>query len=297
MEEKKEANNNNEEVESQLITIQKYISLLILEFKEHIQKYNLMFQDISHNTNVHFDKFEEIINDYIEEIKQKAYEANMLLYKYGIAPFTWGNASACDREARVFAIKPSGVPYESLSPEDMVIVDFDGSKVEGALSPSSDTPTHAVLYRAFPEIGGVVHTHSVNAVAFAQAGAEIPAFGTTHADFCYGAVPCTRELTKAEVETEYEKNTGLVIAEYFRNTNTDENAVPAVLVKSHGPFCWGKDAKTAAYNAAVLEIVAEMALKTARVGGEAAPIPQHLLDKHYLRKHGKNAYYGQVKKD
>ena len=221
----------------------------------------------------------------------------MLLYKYGIAPFTWGNASECDREKRVFAIKPSGVPYEDLTPDMMVIVDFEGNKVDGTLSPSSDTPTHAVLYSFFPDIGGVVHTHSVNAVAFAQAGAEIPALGTTHADFCYGAVPCTRELTKAEVDSEYEKNTGLVITEYFHETKTDENAVPAVLVKSHGPFCWGKNAKTAAYNAAVLEIVAEMALKTVRISNEVPKIPQHLLDKHYLRKHGKNAYYGQSKKD
>ncbi len=231
-----------------------------------------------------------------EEIKKNAYEANMLLYKYGIAPFTWGNASECDREKRVFAIKPSGVPYEELSPEMMVIVDFDGNKIEGELSPSSDTPTHAVLYSAFPEIGGVVHTHSVNAVAFAQAGTPIAALGTTHADFCCGAVPCTRELTESEVKNEYEKNTGRVIAEYFSRTNTDTTAVPAVLVKSHGPFCWGKNAKTAAYNAAVLEIVAEMALKTARICRNVLPIPQYLLDKHYLRKHGKNAYYGQKNK-
>jgi len=231
-----------------------------------------------------------------EQIKQKAYEANMLLYKYDIAPFTWGNASECDREKRVFAIKPSGVPYEELTPEQMVIVDFDGNKLEGELSPSSDTATHAVLYSSFPEIGGVVHTHSINAVAFAQAGESIPALGTTHADFCYGCVPCTRELSKEEVEGEYEKNTGLVITEYFNKTNTDENAVPAVLVKSHGPFCWGKNAKAAAYNAAVLEIVAEMALKTSLIS-ESQAIPQHLLDKHYLRKHGKNAYYGQNNKE
>ena len=230
-------------------------------------------------------------------IKQQAYEANMLLYQYGIAPFTWGNASACSRELGVFAIKPSGVPYLELTPEMMVVVDFSGNKVEGEFSPSSDTPTHAVLYSSFAKIGGVVHTHSVNATAFAQAGKPIPALGTTHADFCYGAVPCTRELSSAEVENEYEKNTGLVIAEYFRDSKTDENAVPAVLVKSHGPFCWGKDAKSAAYNAAVLEIVAEMALKTARICDQAPPIASYLLDKHYLRKHGKNAYYGQGKKE
>ncbi len=230
-----------------------------------------------------------------EKIKNEAYEANMLLYKYGVAPFTWGNASACDREKRVFAIKPSGVPYESLSPADMVIVDFGGKKVEGALSPSSDTATHAVLYSSFESVGGVVHTHSVNAAAFAQAGCEIPAYGTTHADFCFGPVPCTRPLTPEEVETEYEKNTGLVIAAHFAENGLDPAAVPAVLVQSHGPFCWGKDAKTAAYNAAVLEIAAQMALKTLLLNPGQGAIPQYLLNKHYLRKHGKNAYYGQTK--
>ena len=227
-----------------------------------------------------------------EEIKKQAYEANMLLHEYGVAPFTWGNASAADREKNVFAIKPSGVPYADLTPESMVVVDFDGQKVEGALSPSSDTPTHAVLYRSFPSIGGVVHTHSVNAVAFAQAGREIPAFGTTHADFCYGSVPCTRPLTEEEVNGAYEENTGLVVVSHFRENGLDENAVPAVLVSSHGPFCWGKNAKTAAYHAAVLEIVAQMALQTFAAGGREE-IPAYLLNKHYFRKHGKNAYYGQ----
>ncbi|MBR5423803.1 MAG: L-ribulose-5-phosphate 4-epimerase [Clostridia bacterium] len=228
-----------------------------------------------------------------EYIKQKAFEANLLLSDYGIAPFTWGNASACDREKRVFAIKPSGVPYDTLTPDHMVVVDFDGNKVDGSLSPSSDTPSHAVLYNAFPDIGGVVHTHSVTAAAFAQAGMPIPALGTTHADFCYGSVPCTRELTREEIETEYEKNTGLVIVEHFRENGIDPNAVPAVLIKSHGPFCWGKDAKTAAYNAAVLEIVADMAYKTFMLNAQQKEISSWLLDKHYLRKHGKNAYYGQ----
>ncbi len=228
-----------------------------------------------------------------EYIKQKAYDANMMLSKYGVAPFTWGNASACDREKQVFAIKPSGVPYDTLTPADMVIVGFDGKRVEGTLSPSSDTPTHAVLYQSFPEIGGVVHTHSVNASSFAQAGMQIPALGTTHADFCYGSVPCTRELTREEVETDYEKNTGLVIARHFYEHDLDPNAIPAVLVQSHGPFCWGKDAKTAAYNAVVLEIVAEMAMKTINLNMDQRAIQQYLLDKHYLRKHGKNAYYGQ----
>lgn len=228
-----------------------------------------------------------------ETIKKLAYEANMMLYRSGIAPFTWGNASQCDRAAGVFAIKPSGVPYESLSPDKMVIVDFNGNVVEGDYRPSSDTPTHAVLFSAFPAIGGVVHTHSVNAVSFAQAGLPIPALGTTHADFCYGPVPCTPALTKAQVETEYEKNTGLVIVDYFRENGLDENANPAVLVKSHGPFCWGKDAAAAAVNGATLEIIAEMALKTLKLNAEAPPIDAFLLDKHYLRKHGKNAYYGQ----
>lgn len=228
-----------------------------------------------------------------EEIKRQAYEANMMLYRFGIAPFTWGNASQCDRGAGVFAIKPSGVPYESLSTEQMVIVDFDGNKVEGELNPSSDTPTHAVLYRAFREIGGVVHTHSVNAVAFAQAGLPIPALGTTHADFCFGAVPCTRELTPSEVKVDYEKNTGIVIEDHFRANGFDPVSVPAVLVKSHGPFCWGKNAAEAAKNGATLEIIAEMAIKSLALSGNLPHIPDYLLEKHYMRKHGENAYYGQ----
>ncbi len=230
-----------------------------------------------------------------EDIKEKAYKANMMLYKLGIAPFTWGNASECDREKKVFAIKPSGVEYEELTPDMMVIVDFDGNKVEGEYNPSSDTATHAVLYRNFPDIGGVVHSHSINAVAFAQAGCAIPALGTTHADFCFGEVPCARELTAEEVENEYEKNTGLVITSHFRENSIDENAVPAVLVHSHGPFTWGKSAKEAAKNAGTLEIVAEMALKTIRINNLTDEIPDYLLNKHYMRKHGKNAYYGQGK--
>ncbi len=228
-------------------------------------------------------------------IKEKAYEANMMLYKLGIAPFTWGNASECDREQRVFAIKPSGVDYENLTPDKMVIVDFEGNKVEGELNPSSDTATHAVLYSSFPDIGGVVHSHSVNAVAFAQAGYEVPALGTTHADFCFGAVPCARELTSDEVNNEYEKSTGEVIVSHFRENNIDENAVPAVLVRSHGPFTWGSSAKDAAKNAGTLEIVCEMAIKTLSLNPEINTIPEYLLDKHYMRKHGKNAYYGQGK--
>lgn len=229
------------------------------------------------------------------DIKEKAYKANMMLWKLGIAPFTWGNASECDREKRVFAIKPSGVEYESLTPEMMVIVDFEGNKVEGEYNPSSDTATHAVLYSNFPEIGGVVHSHSINAVAFAQAGISVPAFGTTHADFCFGAVPCARELTAEEVNGEYEKSTGDVIVSHFRDNCIDENAVPAVLVRSHGPFTWGKSALDAAKNAGTLEIVCEMALKTLNLNAEVGTIPAYLLEKHYMRKHGKNAYYGQGK--
>lgn len=228
-----------------------------------------------------------------KEIKERAYKANMMLYKLGIAPFTWGNASECDRDKKVFAIKPSGVEYEALTPDMMVIVDFDGNKVEGEYNPSSDTATHAVLYRNFPDIGGVVHSHSINATSFAQAGLDIPALGTTHADFCYGKVPCARELTSEEVNGEYEKSTGDVIVAHFRDNAIDENAVPAVLVRSHGPFTWGKDAKDAAKNAGTLEIVAEMALKTLRLNSQIEEIPSYLLNKHYMRKHGKNAYYGQ----
>ena len=219
----------------------------------------------------------------------------MMLYKLGIAPFTWGNASECDREKKVFAIKPSGVEYEDLTPEMMVIVDFDGNKVEGELNPSSDTATHAVLYSNFPEIGGVVHSHSINAVAFAQAGKCVSPYGTTHADFCFGEVPCARELTSEEVNGEYEKSTGEVIVTHFRENAIDENAVPAVLVRSHGPFTWGKSAKEAAKNAGTLEIVCEMALKTLHINESTESIPSYLLEKHYMRKHGKNAYYGQGK--
>ncbi len=230
-----------------------------------------------------------------KDIKDKAYNANMMLYKLGIAPFTWGNASECDREKKVFAIKPSGVNYDELTPNMMVIVDFDGNKVEGELNPSSDTATHAVLYRNFPGIGGVVHSHSINAVAFAQAGIEVPALGTTHADFCFGSVPCARQLTADEVNTSYEENTGNVIVSHFKYNCIDENAVPAVLVRSHGPFTWGKSAADAAKNAGTLEIVCEMALKTLMLNSGIDTISSYLLEKHYMRKHGKNAYYGQGK--
>lgn len=227
-----------------------------------------------------------------EQLKQRVYEANMLLPEYGIAPFTWGNASEIDREAGVFAIKPSGVAYSDLKADDIIVLNMNGDVVDGVLNPSSDTATHLELYKAFPTVGGIVHSHSEFAVAFAQAGRDIPAYGTTHADFAYGAIPCCRALTKEEIEGEYEKNTGLVIAEHFNKYQLDPHAVVAVNVKSHGPFAWGKNAKEAAKNAATLEIVARMALKTELLGG-TTPVDNNLLDKHYFRKHGENAYYGQ----
>ncbi|MCR5486372.1 MAG: L-ribulose-5-phosphate 4-epimerase [Lachnospiraceae bacterium] len=227
----------------------------------------------------------------LEELKKEVYEANMLLPKYGLVTFTWGNVSGVDREQKLFVIKPSGVEYESLSPEDMVVVDFDGNKVEGRYNPSSDTATHAVLYRSFGDIGGVVHTHSSWATSWAQAGRDIPCYGTTHADYFYGSVPCLRVLTKEEMDEGYEKNTGVLIADYFKDR--DHNAVQAVLCKNHGPFCWGKNAEDAVHAAVVLEEVAKMAARTETVNPRVEPTPQHLQDKHYYRKHGANAYYGQ----
>lgn len=227
----------------------------------------------------------------LEQLKQQVCEANCLLPAYDLVTFTWGNVSAIDRESGMVVIKPSGVAYEDLTPEMMVVLDLEGHTVEGTLNPSSDTPTHLELYRAFPEIGAVVHTHSPYATSFAQAMREIPAYGTTHADYFYGAVPCTRVLTQTEVESAYELCTGKVIVETFRER--DENAIPGVLVANHGPFCWGKDAKTAVYHAKVLEEVAKMALWTQQNNPAIEAISPYILDKHYLRKHGKNAYYGQ----
>lgn len=227
-------------------------------------------------------------------LKQTVCEANKELHALGLAPFTWGNVSQVDREAGVFAIKPSGVPYSELTPEKIVVVSLsDGKVVEGEYNPSSDTPTHYVLYKEFAELNAVVHTHSVNASSFAQAGRSIPAYGTTHADFSYTAVPCTRALTDAEVNGEYEYNTGVVIAEHFRDNMLDIKSTPAVLVRSHAPFAFGKNADDAVHNAAVLEIVAEMAMKTELIGKEVPEIDDYLSDKHYFRKHGANAYYGQ----
>ena len=227
----------------------------------------------------------------LEELKQRVYEANMQLPKHGLVTFTWGNVSEIDRESGIFAIKPSGVDYEKLTPEDMVLMDLDGNKVEGKYNPSSDTPTHLELYKAFPKIGGIVHTHSPWATSWAQAGRGIPCYGTTHADYMYGEIPCVRNLTKEEIDEAYEKNTGVLIVEYLRDK--DYVGMPAVLCKNHGPFTWGKDGAEAVHNAVVLEEVAKMAARTEMINPRVKTAPQELMDKHYYRKHGANAYYGQ----
>lgn len=227
----------------------------------------------------------------LEQLKQQVYEANLKLVEYNLVLFTWGNVSAIDKETGLVVIKPSGVDYAKLTADDMVVMSLDGKKVEGKLNPSSDTPTHLELYRRFPEIGGVAHTHSTFAVSFAQAACDIPAYGTTHADFAFGSIPCTRDLTKDEIEGEYELNTGKVIAECFETRGIDYNAVPAVLVRSHGPFTWGKDGFDAAKNSAVLEEVAKMAYLSKTM--DAEPANEFLQHKHYFRKHGAGAYYGQ----
>ncbi|MCI9006488.1 MAG: L-ribulose-5-phosphate 4-epimerase [Lachnospiraceae bacterium] len=229
----------------------------------------------------------------LEELKQKVFEANMLLPKYGLVTFTWGNVSAIDRESGLFIIKPSGVDYEKMTAEDMVVMDLKGNKVEGRYKPSSDTPTHLELYKAFPEMGGIVHTHSSYATSWAQAGRSIPCYGTTHADYIYGEIPCVRCLTKEEIEGAYEENTGHLIVNSFREMGKDVMAVPAVLCKNHGPFAWGKDAHEAVHNAVVLEEVAKMAYRAETINARIQPAPQELQDKHYYRKHGANAYYGQ----
>lgn len=229
------------------------------------------------------------------ELKKEVYKANMMLPEYGLAPFTWGNASGVDRDRGVIVIKPSGVAYPELTWEMMVVVDFDGNVIDSKYNPSSDTLTHIELYKAFADIKGVVHTHSKFATAFAQAGRAIPALGTTHADFAYGEIPCTRSLTEKEINSAYEKNTGVVIAEHFRNNNLDANAIPGVIVHSHGVFAWGTSPVKASVNAATLEIVADMALHTLMLNPNVPDIDKFLLDKHYNRKHGANAYYGQGK--
>ena len=229
----------------------------------------------------------------LEELKQEVCAANLRLVEYGLVVLTWGNVSAITPDRRYVVIKPSGVDYGSMRPEQMVVTDLDGRVVEGELRPSSDLMTHLELYRAFPAAGAVVHTHSRYAVALAQAEQDLPCYGTTHADTFYGPVPCTRHLTAQEVEEAYERNTGLVIGETFRQRGIDPAAVPAVLVCKHGPFAWGPDCKKAVENALILDETARMALLTRQLDPQVPPAPQYLLDKHYFRKHGANAYYGQ----
>ncbi|MEE0960315.1 MAG: L-ribulose-5-phosphate 4-epimerase [Lachnospiraceae bacterium] len=231
----------------------------------------------------------------LEALKKEVYEANMELVEKGMVIYTWGNVSGIDREKGLVVIKPSGVDYDKMTPEDMVVVDMEGNVVEGKYKPSSDTATHLVLYKTYKDIGGVVHTHSTWAVTFAQAGLDIPAFGTTHADYFYGDIPCTRDLTKEEIEEAYELNTGNVIVETIGDA--DPMAIPGIVVKNHGPFAWGRSPKGSVYNAVVLDKVAEMAYKTMTLNPGVKKVPQYLLDKHYFRKHGANAYYGQGLED
>lgn len=231
----------------------------------------------------------------LEQLKKEVLEANLLLPQYNLVTFTWGNVSGIDREKGLIVIKPSGVEYDKMTQDDMVVVDLEGNVVEGKLNPSSDTATHIELYKAFPNIGGVIHTHSPWATSWAQAGRGIPAYGTTHADYFYGEIPCTRQLTPQEVEKAYEKETGTVIIEAFRERNIDPKAVPGVIVYKHGPFAWGKNPHEAVHNAVVMETVANMAYHAEQINPEGTPIEQYLLDKHYMRKHGPNAYYGQKK--
>lgn len=235
----------------------------------------------------------------LEDLKDKVYEANMDLPKHGLVVFTWGNASELDRERGLFVIKPSGVDYGKLKPSDLVVCDLDGKVVEGELNPSSDTPTHAYLYREWGDkVGGIVHTHSSAAVSWAQAGRSIPCYGTTQADYFYGDIPCMRGLTPEEIEDAYELNTGKVIVEGFSGTEPgteplDPVAIPGALVRNHGPFSWGKDCNEAVYHAVVMEECAKMAFRTEMLQPGVREAPQYLLDKHYMRKHGPNAYYGQ----
>ena len=229
----------------------------------------------------------------LEELKKKVCDANILLPKYGLVTFTWGNVSAFDKESGYFVIKPSGVEYEDMKAEDMVVMDLEGNKIEGRLNPSSDTATHIEIYKAFKDVGGIVPTHSAYATSWAQAGRGIPCYGTTHADYFYGEIPCIRCLTKEEIESAYEKNTGLVLVAEFERMKKDPLAVPAALCQNHGVFAWGKDAHEAVHNAAVTEEVAKMAFRSELINPEIKAAPQVLQDKHYFRKHGENAYYGQ----
>ena len=229
----------------------------------------------------------------LEKLKEEVFQANLDLPKHGLVKYTWGNASAFDRESGLFVIKPSGVDYETMKVSDMVVVDLNGNVVEGDLNPSSDTPTHAVLYKHYPEIGGIVHTHSTWATIWAQAGLDVPAMGTTHADTFYGSVPCARFLTQEEIDRGYEVETGNVIIETFEERGLDIFAIPGVLLHGHAPFTWGKNVQEAVMNSVVLEEVSKMNLFTRQLNSFAEELPQRILDKHYLRKHGKNAYYGQ----
>ncbi|BAB05590.1 L-ribulose-5-phosphate 4-epimerase [Halalkalibacterium halodurans] len=230
----------------------------------------------------------------LEQLKETVFKANLYLPKYQLVTFTWGNVSGIDREKGLVVIKPSGVEYFEMKSKDMVVVDLEGNIVEGDLKPSSDTPTHLALYRAFDKVGGIVHTHSVWATAWAQAGKEIPAYGTTHADYFHGTIPCTRPMTETEILGDYEKETGNVIVETFRNK--DPMSIPGVLVHSHAPFVWGKDPMEAVHHAVVLEEVAKMAQKTLSISERTLPMDSVLLDRHFYRKHGQAAYYGQEKR-
>lgn len=229
----------------------------------------------------------------LEKLKQQVYEANMELPRRGLITYTWGNVSGIDRASGYFVIKPSGVDYDKLSAKDMVVMDLNGNKIEGDYKPSSDTPTHIELYKKYEGIGGIVHTHSPEAVGWAQAGRDIPLYGTTHADYFFGPIPCARNLTKEEIEEAYEKNTGTVIIETFEGRKIDPLFTPAVLCKNHGPFTWGKDAAEAVHNAVVLEEVARMARFTESIKPDVETAPDSIRDKHFYRKHGANAYYGQ----
>ena len=230
----------------------------------------------------------------LEELKAEVLEANLMLVREGLVRLTWGNVSGIDRESGLFVIKPSGVAYEDLTVDSMVVLDLEGKVVEGSLRPSSDTPTHRILYREFPAIGGVTHTHSVHATIFSQAGVELPCQGTTHADHFYGTVPAVRELTPEEVASDYETNTGLAIVECFRERGIDPLEMPGCFQKFHAPFTWGKNALDSVKNSVALEVCAEMALGTWQLNPQQSGLPDYLLDKHYLRKHGAGAYYGQA---
>lgn len=226
-----------------------------------------------------------------EELRKKVYEANMQLPKYGLVKFTWGNVSQRDVDSGYIAIKPSGVDYEKMTYEDIVVLDLDGNIIDGVLNPSSDTKTHLEIYRAFPEINGIVHTHSTYATSWAQSGRNIPSYGTTHADYIYGEIPCLRNLTQEEIDEDYEKNTGKLIVNFLKDKEITKS--PAILLKNHGTFVWGKDCFEAVHNSVVLEEVAKMAMFTEIINKEAEQTPIRVQDKHYNRKHGKNAYYGQ----